>query len=165
MRVEKFNEVFLAETVCASKSSTKFFCDTSIRVECVSKSVTKFFFAQTCCVSKSSTKFFRVECVSKSVTKFFQHQIRATQKASGTRRASQAVPHPSTDRALRCLTSEFGWDRVHSSQYGRWQNTLKELNPPPKHFKPDSLPLCEATGAARPPQDQTVFGKAKTVGS
>ena len=43
------------------------------------------------------------------------------QKASSTLRTSQAVPHPSTDRALRCLTSEFGWDRVCSSQYGRWQ--------------------------------------------
>jgi hypothetical protein len=43
------------------------------------------------------------------------------EKASGTRRASQAVPHPSTDRALRCLTAEFGWDRVYSSQYGRWR--------------------------------------------
>ena len=28
-------------------------------------------------------------------------------KASSTLRASQAVPHPSTDRALQCLTSEF----------------------------------------------------------
>ena len=42
-------------------------------------------------------------------------------KASSTRRASQAVPHPSTDRAFRRLTSEFGWDRVYSTQYGRWQ--------------------------------------------
>ena len=40
-------------------------------------------------------------------------------KVNGTRRASQAVPHPSTDRALRRLTSEFGWDRVYSTQYGR----------------------------------------------
>ena len=29
-------------------------------------------------------------------------------KASGTLRASQAVPHPSTDRALQRLTLEFG---------------------------------------------------------
>ena len=43
------------------------------------------------------------------------------QKASSPLRTSQAVPHPSTDRALRCLTSEFRWDRVHSSQYGRWR--------------------------------------------
>ena len=42
-------------------------------------------------------------------------------KASSTRRASQAVPHPSTDRALRSLTSEFEWDRVCSTQYGRWR--------------------------------------------
>ena len=41
------------------------------------------------------------------------------QKASSTRMASQAVPHPSTDRALRRLTSEFGRDPVYSSRYGR----------------------------------------------
>ena len=40
-------------------------------------------------------------------------------KASSTQRASQAVPHPSADRALRRLTSEFGRDPVYSSRYGR----------------------------------------------
>ena len=44
-------------------------------------------------------------------------------KANGTRRTSQAVPHPSTIRALCRLTSEFGWDRVYSTQYGRWQQS------------------------------------------
>ena len=43
------------------------------------------------------------------------------QKASSTLRTSQAVPHPSTDRAFGCLTSEFGWDRVCSTEYGRWR--------------------------------------------
>ena len=42
-------------------------------------------------------------------------------KANSTLRTSQAVPHPSTDRALHRLTSEFGWDRVYSMQYGRWR--------------------------------------------
>ena len=42
-------------------------------------------------------------------------------KVNGTRRASQAVPHPSTDRAFGCLTSEFRWDRVYSTEYGRWR--------------------------------------------
>ena len=42
-------------------------------------------------------------------------------KASSTLRTSQAVPHPSTDRAFGCLTSEFGWDRVCSTEYGRWR--------------------------------------------
>ena len=49
---------------------------------------------------------------------FVDKQCR-NKKVNGTRRASQAVPHPSTDRALRRLTSEFGWDRVYSTQYGR----------------------------------------------
>ena len=42
-------------------------------------------------------------------------------KAGGTLRSSRAVPHPSTNRALRRLTSEFGRDPVHSTRYGRWR--------------------------------------------
>ena len=34
-------------------------------------------------------------------------------------RDSRAVPHPSTNRALNRLTSEFGWDPVHLTEYGR----------------------------------------------
>ena len=42
-----------------------------------------------------------------------------SKKASSTLRTSRAVTHPSTIRALRCLTSEFGRDPVFSTQYGR----------------------------------------------
>ena len=41
------------------------------------------------------------------------------QKADCTLRSSQAVPHPSTNRALRRLTSEVGRDLVYSTRYGR----------------------------------------------
>jgi hypothetical protein len=44
------------------------------------------------------------------------------QKADSTLRSSRAVPHPSTDRALRRLTSEVGRDPVHSTRYGRQRN-------------------------------------------
>ena len=40
-------------------------------------------------------------------------------KADSTLRSSQAVPHPSTNRALSCLTSEVERDPVHSTRYGR----------------------------------------------
>jgi hypothetical protein len=40
-------------------------------------------------------------------------------KADSTLRSSQAVPHPSTNRALRRLTSEVGRDPVYSTRYGR----------------------------------------------
>ena len=40
-------------------------------------------------------------------------------KADSTRRSSQAVPHPSTNRALCRLTSEVRRDPVHSTRYGR----------------------------------------------
>ena len=40
-------------------------------------------------------------------------------KAGSTLRSSRAVPHPSTNRALRRLPSEVGRDPVHSTRYGR----------------------------------------------
>ena len=45
------------------------------------------------------------------------------QNADSTLRSSQAVPHPSTNRALRHLTSEFGRDPVHWTRYGRQRST------------------------------------------
>ena len=45
-------------------------------------------------------------------------------KASSTQSASHPVPHGSTERALRRLTSEFGRDPVYSSRYGRWQQRI-----------------------------------------
>ena len=48
-------------------------------------------------------------------------------KADSTLRASRAVPHPSTDRALCRLTSEVERDPVHSTRYGRQR--LRLLTP------------------------------------
>ena len=48
-------------------------------------------------------------------------------KADSTLRTSRAVPHPSTDRALRRLTSEVRRDPVHSTRYGR-QRSLKSFS-------------------------------------
>ena len=45
-------------------------------------------------------------------------------KADSTLRSSQAVPHPSTDRALSRLTSEVRRDPVHSTRYGRQRRLL-----------------------------------------
>ena len=50
-------------------------------------------------------------------------------QTSSTRRCSQTVTHPSTNRALCQLTSEFRWDRVYTSQYGRWRNSGFECFP------------------------------------
>ena len=41
-----------------------------------------------------------------------------------TLRYSQAVSHPSTNRALCCFTLEFEWDPVLSTQYGRQPRDL-----------------------------------------
>jgi hypothetical protein len=48
------------------------------------------------------------------------------QKADSTLRSSQAVPHPSTNRALRRLTSEVRRDPVYSTRYGRQRGKRKE---------------------------------------
>ena len=45
-------------------------------------------------------------------------------KAGSTLRSSRAVPHPSTNRALRRLTSEVGRDPVYSTRYGRQRNPM-----------------------------------------
>ena len=43
-------------------------------------------------------------------------------KAVSTLRGSLGVPHPSTNRAFLCLTSEFEWDPVCSAEHGRQQS-------------------------------------------
>ena len=47
-------------------------------------------------------------------------------KADSTLRSSQAVPHPSTNRALCRLTSEVERDPVHSTRYGRQRKGARE---------------------------------------
>ena len=47
-------------------------------------------------------------------------------KAGSTLRCSQAVPHPSTNRALCRLTSEVERDPVHSTRYGRQRQCASE---------------------------------------
>ena len=49
-------------------------------------------------------------------------------KADSTPRASRAVPHPSTDRALCRLTSEVRRDPVHSTRYGRQRQSVQFCN-------------------------------------
>jgi hypothetical protein len=61
-------------------------------------------------------------------------------KADSTLRSSQAVPHPSTNRALRRLTSEVERDPVYSTRYGRQRNYITQwqhmsiVNMSPKSF-------------------------------
>ena len=47
-------------------------------------------------------------------------------KAGSTLRCSQAVPHPSTNRALCRLTLEVERDPVHSTRYGRQRQCASE---------------------------------------
>ena len=52
-------------------------------------------------------------------------QDQMQERAGSTLRSSQAVPHPSTNRALCCLTSEVERDPVHSTRYGRRRNRVR----------------------------------------
>ena len=54
--------------------------------------------------------------------KFLIKQNPAKVKAYNTG-CSQAVTHPSTDPARRCLTSVIGREPVHSAWYGRSQHS------------------------------------------
>jgi hypothetical protein len=53
-----------------------------------------------------------------------QDPTNAIEKADSTLSCSRAVPHPSTNRALRRLTSEVRKDPVHSTRYGRQRDLL-----------------------------------------
>ena len=55
------------------------------------------------------------------------------QKADSTLRYSQAVPDPSTNRALSRLTSEVKRDPVHSTRYGRQRQVEGEQGQTCKH--------------------------------
>ena len=55
------------------------------------------------------------------------HRNTYGEKADSTLRSSQAVPHPSTNRALCCLTSEVERDLVHSTRYGRRRHLRRPI--------------------------------------
>ena len=62
-------------------------------------------------------------------------------KAYGTR-CSQAVPHPSTILARRCLTSVIGRERVCSSWYGRRQRDAFGSESDYLVFRSSCTPAC-----------------------
>ena len=80
---------------------------------------------------------------------FIVRNVRAI-KADSTLRSSQAVPHPSTDRALRCLTSEVKRDPVHSTRYGRRRQISDLRLSSPFLANPQSSSLAKASGHCRP---------------
>ena len=65
-------------------------------------------------------------------------------EADSTLRSSQAVPHPSTNRALCCLTSEVERDPVHSTRYGRRRKyaTAHAYNLGQKEPRCAIMPIC-----------------------
>jgi hypothetical protein len=69
-------------------------------------------------VSDASTNICIVSDASTNICIRPEHK-RKNKRASSTQRTSQAVPHPSTDRALQRLASEFGRDPAYSLRYGR----------------------------------------------
>ena len=66
----------------------------------------------------------RVHCTKRAEQKNRNANPKKTTNADSTLRSSQAVPHPSTNRALRHLTSEFRRDPVHWTRYGRQRRDI-----------------------------------------
>ena len=67
-------------------------------------------------------------------------------KADSTLRSSRAVPHPSTNRALRRLTSEFRRDPVHSTRYGRQHDLLAPATRTFKVMDSNEKAICRLHG-------------------
>ena len=74
------------------------------------------------------------------INEFGSFSLTSGEKADCTRRSSQAVPHPSTNRALCRLTSEVRRDPVHSTRYGRQRG----FGLPAKSFN-ENAPGCTQT--------------------
>ena len=77
------------------------------------------------------------------------------EKADSTLGSSQAVPHPSTNRALCRLTSEVRRDPVYSTRYGR-QRYCRFFPPHQRKSKPtqvdkQNLESCSSTNSGRNP--------------
>lgn len=72
------------------------------------------------------------------------------EKVVSTPRVSQAVAHPSTNRALSCFTLEFGWDPVLSRQYGRQQRCVCQHFQNPT-FSTSVSDVMAAGGGSRTP--------------
>ena len=70
-----------------------------------------------------------VLCISESCvpTQQWRYINLADAKADSTLRSSLEVPQPSTNRALRWLTSEVGRDPVYSTRYGRQRGTIVSM--------------------------------------
>ena len=66
---------------------------------------------------------------------FVLNSKRRKVKAGSTPGCSQAVPHPSTNRALCRLTSEVERDPVHSTRYGRQRKWLRNHGPNSQAFQ------------------------------
>ena len=76
-------------------------------------------------------------------------------KADSTLRSSRAVPHPSTNRALRRLTSEVRRDPVHSTRYGRQRNYIRASRQPttfPRRADSQELLRLASTSHALQPE-------------
>ena len=77
---------------------------------------------------------------------------RCGRKAGSTQGCSQAVPHPSTNRALCRLTSEVRRDPVHSTRYGR----QRKVRLPERNLRAPLLRLMDFGRANRALRDLRV---------
>ena len=96
-------------------------------------------------------------------TSFLQNdsEKRIVPKAYDTR-CSQAVPHPSTILARRCLTAVIGREQVCSSWYGRRQRTICfGETPSSSSFSPHTTSLTTTRSDA--PRNNSAMAQIKNI--
>ncbi|EWS75008.1 MFS transporter (macronuclear) [Tetrahymena thermophila SB210] len=79
-----------------------------------------------CFITQQSTIYLNKFIWQKQYSQMVKNYVNQNKKVVDTG-TSQAVPHLSTNPALRRLTSEFEWDPVFSPQYGRQQNYYQQI--------------------------------------
>ncbi|EAR93328.2 MFS transporter (macronuclear) [Tetrahymena thermophila SB210] len=77
-------------------------------------------------ITQQSTNYSNKLILEKIIFLIIKNYFKQNKKVVDTG-TSQAVPHLSTNPALRRLTSEFEWDPVFSPQYGRQQNQQQQI--------------------------------------
>ena len=108
----------LLQGACCKVPAARCCCKVSLQGACCKVPAASCLLQGACCKVPAARCLAR-SCLALLSFPLLGCGVKAMLKADSTLRTSRAVPHPSTNRALRRLTSEVGRDPVHSTRYGR----------------------------------------------